>query len=332
MQNRRTFLKTSMAAVSMGLLAGCGVTAASASASSAPASSAASSTSGTAAAAAAIEAPAFPFAYYQLDADKARARAYQGFYDLGGCARAVFDAVIGELADQYGYPYNQVPSEMYSNGHAGYTTGSLCGTLGGAAGALGLLIPTDKVDEQLKSILSWYSTTQLPIYQPEMELVTTVANSVDCKDSLGTWMTAANVAERSDPKRLARCAGLCADVAGKTIETLNVYYGFAAAEPAAESGAESYALGENQYLGTAKGMEGDVTVRVTMDGGKISQVEVLKQTETAGIGTKAVDELPAKFVGMSSAAEVDGVDAVAGATVTSTALKEAIKAALAQVK
>ncbi|MBQ4088613.1 MAG: FAD-binding protein, partial [Clostridia bacterium] len=92
-----------------------------------------------------------------------------------------------------------------------------------------------------------------------------------------------------------------------------------------------YDVAEGQYIGTGTGMSG-ITVRVTMTDGKISVVEVLEQNETVGIGDKAIAELPGKFVGCATAEEIDAVDGVSGATVTSKALKEAVKAALAQVK
>lgn len=82
-------------------------------------------------------------------------------------------------------------------------------------------------------------------------------------------------------------------------------------------------------VGTADGMGGTVSVAVTTDAdGCIATVEVTRQSETEGIGTKAIDELPLKFLGLSSADEIDAVDAVSGATVTSNALKAAVKAAL----
>ena len=76
--------------------------------------------------------------------------------------------------------------------------------------------------------------------------------------------------------------------------------------------------------GTGKGMEGDVTVEVTLTKDKIYKVEVTKQNETEGIGTKAVEQLPPKIV----AANSTKVDAVSGATVTSNAIFEAIDEAI----
>lgn len=77
---------------------------------------------------------------------------------------------------------------------------------------------------------------------------------------------------------------------------------------------------------------GDVVTRVTMDGDTISAVEVIEQNETASIAGPALEQLPGKFVGCKTAADIDAIDTVSGCTVTSNALKEAVKAALATVK
>ncbi len=277
-----------------------------------------------------IPAPDYPFTWHDEDVDSVQARAYQNFYDLGGCSRAVFESILGTLSDQYGYPYNQIPDQMFNDGHAGYTVGSLCGCLGGAAAVLGLFVPPEDVDTLLGELETWYVSTELPNYQPDTELIKTVAPTVDCNDSLGTWMAAAGVDDRSDPLRQSRCAGLCADVAQKAISLINVYYGLE--EPVETEAATEAELADNEFIGSAEGMEGDVVVKVTVDDGKISAVEVIEQNETAGVGTLAVDQLPSQFVGMSSADEIDAVDVVSGASVTSNAIKEAVKQALAQAQ
>ena len=76
--------------------------------------------------------------------------------------------------------------------------------------------------------------------------------------------------------------------------------------------------------GSAKGIEGDVVVEVTADASKIYSIVVTEQNETQGIGTVACEQLPDTMV----AANSYNVDGIAGATVTSDALKEAVKAAL----
>jgi len=76
--------------------------------------------------------------------------------------------------------------------------------------------------------------------------------------------------------------------------------------------------------GSAKGMDGDVTVEVTLTKDKIYSVKVTDQHETEGIGTKAVEQMPPKMVEGNTIK----VDTVSGATVTSTAILEAVKSAI----
>ncbi len=78
------------------------------------------------------------------------------------------------------------------------------------------------------------------------------------------------------------------------------------------------------YEGSANGMGGAVKVTVTVSGGKITAVEVVEHSETAGISDPAIEQIPAKIV----EAQSTDVDAVTGATVTSEAIKAAVKAAL----
>ena len=60
----------------------------------------------------AAAAPAYPFPYAHIDPDKAAERGYKGYYEKGGCARGVADALIGQLADEIGYPFNQIPIDI----------------------------------------------------------------------------------------------------------------------------------------------------------------------------------------------------------------------------
>lgn len=88
-------------------------------------------------------------------------------------------------------------------------------------------------------------------------------------------------------------------------------------------------LGENEYLGVgAGGMGGEVAVKVTMDGDQIAKVEVVRHMETDGIGTKAIDAVPEAIV----AAQSTEVDNIAGATMTSKAIKAAVEDALSKTK
>lgn len=78
------------------------------------------------------------------------------------------------------------------------------------------------------------------------------------------------------------------------------------------------------YEGSANGMGGALKVAVTVEDGKISDVEVLEHKETAGISDPAIEQIPQAIV----EAQSTDVEAVTGATVTSEAIKEAVAAAL----
>ena len=78
------------------------------------------------------------------------------------------------------------------------------------------------------------------------------------------------------------------------------------------------------FTGTAKGMGGDVTVTLTLEDGKIIDCIAEGKDETPGIGTLALEQLPAQIAETGSIA----VDGVSTATITSDAIKEAAAAAL----
>ena len=84
-------------------------------------------------------------------------------------------------------------------------------------------------------------------------------------------------------------------------------------------------LAEGQFYGEGSGMGGALGVVVTMDGDRIASVEVVKQMETPGIGTPALEQLPGKIV----EAQSTQVDGITGATITSGAIIEAVNNALA---
>ena len=75
--------------------------------------------------------------------------------------------------------------------------------------------------------------------------------------------------------------------------------------------------------GTAKGFGGDVTVTITLTDGVITEVVAQGEGETSGIGSKAIDNLPAVWVEKNSI-----FDIASSATITSTAMQEAAAAAL----
>jgi hypothetical protein len=125
------------------------------------------------------------------------------------------------MADEVGYPFNQIPTAAYTNASGGYQTSSLCGTLGAAAAFIGTVADKDTAKKIIGDLIGWYKEADMPIYQPEdPELPTTIANSEICYDSVSKFMAESGYGY-SDPERKQRCAGVTADVTRKTLELLN---------------------------------------------------------------------------------------------------------------
>ena len=78
------------------------------------------------------------------------------------------------------------------------------------------------------------------------------------------------------------------------------------------------------YEASAQGFGGAVQVTLTIENGALTAVTAEGASETTGIGSRAIEIMPGAMVAANSV-EVDGV---AGATMTSTAILEAAKAAL----
>lgn len=87
----------------------------------------------------------------------------------------------------------------------------------------------------------------------------------------------------------------------------------------------SLALADS-FTATEKGFGGDVTVTIEAQDGKLTAVTVEGDSETEGIGSRAVSDLPAAIL----EAGTWDVDAVAGASITSAAVKQAAKKAMTE--
>ena len=79
-----------------------------------------------------------------------------------------------------------------------------------------------------------------------------------------------------------------------------------------------------EVTGTAKGFGGNVTVTLTIENGVITAAKAEGADETPGVGTPALEQLPAAMV----AGNTVNVDTISGATWTSNGVIEAAKAAL----
>ena len=105
---------------------------------------------------------------------------------------------------------------------------------------------------------------------------------------------------------------------------LSLYIASTGTVPAADNAA-TYADGS--YTASAQGYQSEVTVTVTITGGRPTNVVVDAPGETPGVGGKAAESLSRSLLAAGGTA---GVDAVAGATMTSNAALSAMDACLAQ--
>ena len=88
-------------------------------------------------------------------------------------------------------------------------------------------------------------------------------------------------------------------------------------------------LADGTYTGTGTGMGGDINVTLEVSGGRISVADISPNNETQGIGGyEAIED--GTFAAQVEAAQSDQIDGVAGATVTSKAIQQAVHAALKQ--
>ena len=99
----------------------------------------------------------------------------------------------------------------------------------------------------------------------------------------------------------------------------------AAEEPAAEPAAAGTAVEE-----AVQGFGGTVTVKATLDGKTVTALEIDTPNETPGLGQKASEEaFTSQFIGKEGPFTYgeNGVEAITGATVTSTAVLKALNEA-----
>lgn len=99
-------------------------------------------------------------------------------------------------------------------------------------------------------------------------------------------------------------------------------FGYGCGAKSASTGSDAGVSGD--FTGTAKGFGGDVSVTLTLTDGAITGCTAEGKDETQGVGSEAIAQMPGKIAESGSIA----VDGVSGATLTSTAIKEAAAAAL----
>lgn len=105
---------------------------------------------------------------------------------------------------------------------------------------------------------------------------------------------------------------------------LNLYIHNTSTVPATDN---TTSLTDGTYTSSAQGCLSEVSVTVTVTGGKVTDVAIDASSETPELGGKAAEALADQLTQTGSTA---GVDAVAGATMTSNAVFTAMDDCLAQ--
>ncbi len=182
------------------------------------------------------EVPKWPWPYQKLDVETVRKKGHLGYYH-GACCYGAFWAIINELQEKVGFPYNTIPAEIMKYGEGGVVGwASLCGALNGAAAAITLVSGEDVYNGLVHELMGWYTEFAFPSdksnqyaqekaflvdkYKSEKVLGKSVSGSPLCHVSVTNWCKETGFASGS-PERSERCARLTGDVAAYAVELLN---------------------------------------------------------------------------------------------------------------
>jgi len=187
----------------------------------------------------ASETPDLPWTYVKLDPEETRILGHELYYG-SNCASGAFKAIITQLRDVVGFPYTQVPIDIYTFGGGGVTGwGTICGTLNGVGGAITLAAGKANNDALMNELVGWYTMQAFPtnesnacaeagLFNVDKEvsriaLPQSVSESPLCHVSVGAWCSSAELASKS-AERAERCARVTGDVAAKAVELLNALH------------------------------------------------------------------------------------------------------------
>lgn len=172
-----------------------------------------------------------PWKYVKLDPAKAAQYAYD-FYVPWGCMYGALKGGMKAYADAnpaMADTVNAFPFLALRSGKTGYgALESLCGTLNGAGMFMGLFVPDyGELCLLIKKLSDFYLAEELPTFVPAEDkypnFVKTIAPSMMCADSKGTWL-AVDESQEHKQLRQERCIRLTATVIAKAVELLNEYF------------------------------------------------------------------------------------------------------------
>lgn len=176
----------------------------------------------------------WPYPYTTLNLDVVRENAHHNYFAGYACCAGTFGALVQALSDAIGSPWTEFPIEMMIYGGGGVSGwGTLCGTLNGGAAMMNLVI-NGSITSLVNELYGYYTTEIFPTYAANAFtyadhndlgiLPQSISGSPLCHPSVSQWCFAANKSVSSD-ERKERCARLAGDIAVKTAELLNAYFG-----------------------------------------------------------------------------------------------------------
>ncbi|MDC7279492.1 FMN-binding protein [Butyrivibrio fibrisolvens] len=124
--------------------------------------------------------------------------------------------------------------------------------------------------------------------------------------------------------------GLCKQVKAGALAAALLVSSFSA--NVVVSAEEIISYEDGTYTGVATGKNGDVSVSVTLKDGKVVEASEVSQQETPGLWAKATALFTTINEKQPTFSEIDEIDGISGATISSNAIKAAVKDAFSQAE
>lgn len=246
--------------------------------------------------------------------------------DADIAAEAATEAAAAQTAEEAAV--TEAVTEAAQDAAAGgaYVPGTYTGTGAGIDGDVSVTITVDEASiTEVKADVSGETPGLGAEIGPQMEEAFMAAQSAEVDSIAGCTVTSTGLKDAMNDALAQAAAGEAAEAAEEAVtEAAEEAVTEVAEEAEADGTASAVAYKPGTYSAAAAGLDGAVTVTVTVDETSITDVVVDVSGETPGVGAEIGDQMVDAFMKAQSA----DVDVVAGSTVTSEGLKQAMKAAL----
>jgi Putative redox-active protein (C_GCAxxG_C_C) len=186
-----------------------------------------------------------PWAYTAQDAEVLGRRAYEAYYQQGGCAEATWwplvEALAADATNADQALWGSLPKKMFAFGGGGVNSwGTVCGTLNGSSAIIRMFGPSDaNLAKLIDANMQYYGETPLPTngidiavrngWTPAVGVAAPIENAPTCTShtqlchaSISQWTMMTGYADGGTQQR-DRCAKACYDLMKHTVEMLNAW-------------------------------------------------------------------------------------------------------------